>query len=139
MNSPKILPDHDKFRNWYLDEDITIKLHNGDTIEIKKGYRFNGHSVPWPLSLIIPRYDTDIVAALVHDYLLDTGPWHRYNRAFMDKEYELQMQEHSYGYRKWLMPAAVRLFGTLRFGIWGDNRGNPKPNTNICVVVTSDE
>lgn len=169
MTYPRIIPDRDKDRKWYLDQDIKVELHNGDILVINKGFRFDGHSLNpaihifsflaafcvyeqwillanlfWGFVLLSAYFKyryvkpQDIFAALVHDYLIDTEPWHRYNRAFMDKEYELQMQKCSYGFRKWIMPKAVYIAGFLRFSMWGDYRGEPKPNTRIEVKVTHD-
>lgn len=41
---PRIISDRDKYRDWYLDEDVTIPLLDGSTLNISKGYRFDGHS-----------------------------------------------------------------------------------------------
>lgn len=133
-----IIPDRDKYRNYYLDERITHTLHNGDVLVLDKGYRFDAHSVPLLFRPLFPRYDKDIYAALIHDALIDLSPWHRYNRKFIDTEYKILMGKHSYGLRKVLMPLAVRLYGFLAFDIWGDYRGVPKPMTIISVTVNSD-
>lgn len=133
----KIIPDRDKYRKWYLDEDITHTLHNKHVICIKKGYRFDAHSVPWPFRWIFPKYDTDIYAALIHDALVDTAPWHRYPRKFIDKEYTVLMEKHSSGLRRFFMPKAVWLYGFLVFTLWGDRRGDyTKYQTKVEVRVT---
>jgi len=123
---PKILPDRDKFRAYYLDEDVDVYLSNGDLVTIEKGYRFDGQSVPFPFSLCFKQSSRDIYAALVHDYLIDRSPWTRYNRKFQDNEYLYFMNKPEYfqsRVRKYLFPKVVRLFGFLRYDIWGDNRG----------------
>lgn len=166
---PRLLPDRDKLRKWYVLEGFEHELHNGDKIYPHKGYRFDGHSlnpaivflslvaafcvwnwwlIPanlcWSLILLCAylkyRYvqPKDILASLIHDYLIDLEHSHRYNRAFMDKEYEILMNQYSSGIRKWVMPKAVWLAGYLKFTLLGDYRGEPKPNTRIEVKVTHD-
>ena len=135
----RIVPDRDRYRKWYVEEGLVHTLHNGDTVIIAKGYRFDGHSVPWPVRWLLPKYnERDIIAALLHDYLVDTAPWHRYNRRFIDKEYTTLMRRHSSGIRRFCMPKAVWLYGFLLFTLWNDDRGEPKPNTRIEVRVTHD-
>ena len=131
----RILPDRDKYRKWYLDEPFTVTLTNGDVLIIDKGFRFDAHSVPRPFRWLFPQYDIDIVAALVHDFLVDTSPWHRYTRRFIDRQYTVLMKEHSTPFRAFWMPLAVRIYGFLLFDLWGDYRGEPKPRTQIHVVV----
>lgn len=132
----KIIPDRDKWRNWYVDADITFDLLNEDVIVIKKGYRFDGHTVPLFMRWIFPTYnENDIYAALIHDYLLDTQPWHRYSRKFIDEQYAFFMKLLSTGKRKKYMPLAVTVWGFLTKTMWGDNRGKIKPNTHVTVVV----
>lgn len=133
----RILRDRDNYRKWYLDEDITHVLHNGDILKINKGYRFDAHSVPRPFRWVFQQYDgRDILAALVHDYLVDTAPWHRYNRRFIDREYTSLMQLYATKHRAFFMPLAVRLYGFLAFDLWCDYRGEIKPDTKVEVKVT---
>jgi hypothetical protein len=40
----QILPDRDKVRRYYLNQDVAHVLHNGDILETDAGYRFDGHS-----------------------------------------------------------------------------------------------
>lgn len=137
--TPLIVPDRDRTRKWYLDEGFTHILHNGDILVIDKGFRFDGHSVPRPFRWIFPQYDDDILAALIHDFLVDTSPWHRYNRQFIDDEYYHLMQTYGASWlRRFFMPKAVYFYGFWRFKLWGDYRGEPKPNTIIRVVVNHD-
>lgn len=123
---PRILPDRDRFRRFYLDEAVDVTLANGDVLTIPKGYRFNGHSVPLVFRPLFPVDGRDLPASLIHDYLIDMESLHRYNRKFMDNEYTrfMNMPEYVASRRRaLLMPIAVRLWGYLRFDIWGDNRG----------------
>ena len=133
-----ILPDRDRDKNWYLNQDVHHVLHNGDELVITAGYRFNGHSVPFPFHYLLPRYDEqDIIAALIHDGLIDSKPWHRYPRRFIDKEYATLMEQHSYGYRKALMPLTVTVWGYIRTFGWRDYRGDyEKHKTRLTVSVS---
>lgn len=169
----RILPDRDRHYKFYLDEDVWHTLHNGDILEIGKGYRFDGHSTKivgkWAISLTIftallyffplfilyalitvsslliaswilvllffRAYDKDIRAALIHDLLLDLKPWHRYSTKFINKEYQLQMKQHSYGLRKTLMPLAVNLWGLIKlFEYRGEYDGSVHISVKIDVL-----
>lgn len=131
----RVIPDRDRYRKWYLDEDIVHTLHNGHVLKINKGFRFDAHSVPRPFRWIFPQYDTDIYAALIHDALVDLAPWHRYPRKFIDKEYKVLMKEHSHGMRSFWMPLAVTIYGYLVYTMWGDHRGDYSKHTSIEVSV----
>ena len=132
-----IIPDRDKTRNWYLDEPVKLELINGDTIHVDRGYRFDGHSVPLIFRWLFPRYnEQDIVAALVHDALLDTMPWHRYPRKFIDLNYSAYMQDYSTPKRAFWMPLAVRVWGFIVSKGWSDYRGDyNKYQTTVRVTV----
>jgi len=133
---PRIVPDRDRWRRWYLDEDVHFFLPDGHTIIIHKGYRFNGHSTGI-FRFIFPRYDKrDIQAALIHDALIDTMPWHRFDRRYIDEVYDLMMQNLSYGRRKYWMPKAVYLWGWVKTLGYRDYRGEVKPGTVIDVKVS---
>jgi len=133
---PKILPDRDKTRKWYLDEKVTHQLHNGDVLVISAGYRFDAHSVPWYVRWLFPQFDTDIYAALIHDALRDLEPWHRYDRKFIDTEYDIVMQQVSYGKRKYWMPKAVYVWGYIKTFGWRDYRGDyGKRKTTLRVEM----
>lgn len=126
---PQLLPDRDKWRNWYVDEDIKVTLTNNDTLYIRKGYRFDAHSVPFIFRWVFPKYNKkDIYAALVHDYILDTQPWHRYTRRFADEQYTHYMRNLNYSdsaaRSKW-MPRAVKLAGYVQHLFKKDYRGDP--------------
>jgi hypothetical protein len=134
----QIIPDRDKWREWYLNDDINHVLHNGHILKIRKGYRFNAHSVPPVARWFLRRYNQqDIIAALVHDYLIDTMPWHRYDRKFVDIEYRTLMEKHSYGLRKLIMHRVVTAMGYLKTFGWRDYRGDyEKYQTKVEVKVT---
>lgn len=136
---PRILRDRDNYRKYYLDEDVTIALLDGSSLTVGKGYRFDGHSVPFVFRLFFPKYnENDIYCALVHDALVDFESMHRYNRAYIDYVYRSYMNAPAYKSNEWrayFMPIAVSVWGFLRFTIWGDHRGEPKPNTHISVKV----
>lgn len=50
-------------------KDIALRLSNGHTIIIPRGYRFDGASVPRIFWWFIPRLDDRILAVLGHDYM----------------------------------------------------------------------
>ena len=134
MKKIYILPDRDKFRKWYLDQDFTCTLTDGTSLIILKGYRFNGHSTK-PFHWLFPQYDIEIAAALVHDALIDSAPWHRFTRDFIDRQYVSLMEEYSYGIRKIIMPVVVRVWGYLTKTMWGDYRGEHTTATVVIVGV----
>lgn len=130
---PLYLPDRDRKNDWYLNEDVEIVLHNGHKITVKKGFKWDSHSVPWFLRWFLPRYiptdinePNDIWAAFVHDALIAAEHWLPYPRKFQDYEYhrfhnmpEYFMQNR----RRKLMPRGVRLWGWLWWDVPGDYRG----------------
>lgn len=136
---PRILPDRDRRFKYYLDEDVTITLPEGSSLTVSKGYRFDGHSVPFIFRLFFPKYNSkDIYCALIHDALVDFESMHRYNRAYIDYVYKMYMNSDDYKSNDWrafFMPLAVRFYGWLRFDLWNDYRGEPKPDTHISVKV----
>jgi len=143
---PRIIPDRDKHRDWYLDEDVLVLLEDGHSLYIEKGYRFDSHSVPRWARLFFPRYikteegmPNDIYASMVHDYLIDTEPWHRFTRAYIDRQYVQFMHNPYYiitdARAKW-MSRAVSLYGYLKYTVWQDYRGEVKPNTHVRVHIT---
>lgn len=122
---PRIVRDRDNYRRFYLDENVFVTLHNGDAHVIEKGYRFNGHSLGIA-KLFFSQFGNDVEAALVHDWLIDMSPWFRYTRKFQDIEYQLLMEDPLYfdsSLRRWVFPRVVRLWGYIRYDIWGDYRG----------------
>jgi len=131
---PKIVPDRDKLYNWYLAEPFFLDLPDGHRVEIEKGFRFDGHSTR-PFHWFFPQNDgNDIVAALLHDYLIATMPWHRFHRKYIDYVYEWAHQEYGHSKcRSFIMPKAVY------FKSWllrkNKYRGEVKPNTVVRVSV----
>lgn len=137
---PKIRPDRDRQYRFFLDEDVTVTLQNNNTHLIPKGYRFDGHSIPRIFWFWFPAFDADVYAALVHDWLIDTEMFWRYNRAFQDETYKTLMHDPQYfasRYRRLCFPIVVRLFGWLRFGLWGDFRGEIKSNQDYRHKLSS--
>lgn len=137
---PRLLKDRDSYRRWYLDEPVTIYLSDGHILELCKGYRFDAHSVPFIFRWLFPKKKgNDVYAAMVHDALIDVEMFHRFNRKFIDNEYKRFMNMPEYftsKLRRYWMPKAVRLAGFLMWDVWGDNRGKPKPNTNLQINIT---
>ena len=127
---PKYLKDRDKENDWYLDEDVELILHNGHKITIKRGFKWDSHSVPWWARWYLPKYlegeQNDIWAAFVHDVLIAAEHWLPYPRAFVDKEYKRFHNKPEYFMqtrRRLLMPLAVTVHGFIFHTLWGDYRG----------------
>jgi hypothetical protein len=128
----KILPDKDNWRKFYLDQDYSFYFE-GHTFTIRRGYRFDGHSVPW-IARTVFAPDTNLPAALVHDYIIDTMPWHRFGYRFAARAY-LQVMRNDTWLRRNFMPAAVTAWAYIKTCIRGDYRGKIKPNTVVDVRV----
>lgn len=119
---PRIVPDRDRFRNWYLDEDVELTLSDGTVEVIEKGYRFDGPSIPWFIKWAFKIEKNDVIVALPHDYLIDRAPWSRYKRKFKDLEYKRFSEMPEYfttSFRVKWFPRAVRLWGFLCRTMWG--------------------
>lgn len=100
---------------------MAIKLSNDSTIEIPKGFKFNGSSSPRFLWWLFPSYGDFFFASLIHDYIYsnaDLSDEQRLfeERLFADKEmllWSLRINRRNFGKtidnycRYW----AVRLFG----------------------------
>lgn len=113
---PRINPDRDRIRNFYLDEDVIVTLTDGNQCLIPKGYRFDGPSIPFPLPCFVPKFSMDIYPALVHDYLIDTRMFHLYSRKFIDCQYEAYMHIYPVGkVKRVVYPLAVH---TWRYRWW---------------------
>lgn len=135
---PIVVPDRDKYRKWYLDCDFFMKLEDGHSVLIPKGFRFDGHSVPWFLRWLFPKYHKDdLTAALVHDYLGETVAFHRFDRKWRDEQYTYVMNLYATNeFRKKWMPFGVKWWGYIVTRGWQDYRGEVKPNTQLKVSVT---
>lgn len=136
---PRLIPDRDKRFKWYLDEPVVIHFREDHELHLPKGYRFDAHSVPFFFRLFFPQYNNrDVYCALVHDALVDFESLHRFNRKYIDDVYAQYMRKPEYYSNKWRafwMPLAVHAYGFLRFGLWGDYRGEPKPGTKIVITL----
>ncbi len=136
---PQIVPDRDGYRNWYVDQAFSVEIvfPNGKQLllHIAKGYRFDGHSVPWALQFLFPKAKgLDLYAALIHDLLIDLEPFLRVTRKQQDWVYgELMIEYSTNGFRSRFMPRAVKSFGYLKHTIWGDDRGEMKQVTELSV------
>ena len=128
----KILPDRDKWRNWYVDVDH-IFYFEGHCFRVRKGYRFDGHSVPWFAAWVF-KPDVNKEAAMLHDYILDTMPWHRFGKRFAARAYVDIMQNDTWA-RRTFMPAVVTASAYIKTCLRGDYRGEIKPNTVVDVSV----
>jgi hypothetical protein len=131
--SPRILRDRTKKRDFYLDEPFQLTLSDGTILKIVD-YTFNGHSVPRGLRWAFSRHE-DIVAALAHDYMLDTMPWYDHGRKYADDVYYELMQDSPKWRRRTLMPLAVYVWGFVWSGWWPSYTYNPEPGQIIRVRV----
>ena len=131
MNQPRIIPDRDKVRNWYVDADHTFHFE-GHTFIVRKGYRFDGHSTR-PFHWLFSQ-DKNLEAAMLHDYTLDTMPWHRFGKRFAARAYLDAMQKDTWS-RRTFMPFVVTSYAWLSTLLRGDYRGDIKPNTVVDVRV----
>ena len=98
-----------KTNNFVIEEDVEVF-----GFAIKKGYQFNGHSVPKALTPFTggrycPRY---ILAALVHDYTYHTGV----DRKEADNCYLKNLRRCEVSTNlSYVMYSAVRLFGWIKY------------------------
>ena len=60
-------------KKFILTKSVALRLSNGHTIIIPKGYRFDGASVPRIFWWFIPRLDDRILAVLGHDWMYSEG------------------------------------------------------------------
>ena len=70
MNKLKVTPYG--FMSWELLEDFE-EQSRGLTIKVPKGFVTDGASVPRPLWVFLPPIGRYFVAAVIHDYLWETG------------------------------------------------------------------
>jgi hypothetical protein len=127
-----MIPDRDNWRSWYVNQDYTF-IFEGHTFIVRKGYRFDGHSVPWFVRWLF-NTDTNLEAALLHDYILDTMPWHRFGKRFAARAYLAHMQGDTW-LRRTFMPPSVSAYAWFKTCIKGDYRGEIKPRTVVEVRV----
>ena len=140
---PRILPDRDKENDWYLDEEVSFTLHNGNRVIVEKGFKFDSHSVPWWAQWKFPKYiptdkniGNDIYCALVHDSLIAAEHWLPYSKQFKDYEYWRFMQMPEYkmtkARAKW-MPRAVKTWANLVYR--NDYRGEVENGVHITYII----
>ena len=80
-----------KSSHFRLDNNLSVKLSNGNKVIINKGFEFDGSSSPRFLWWLVPSYGDFFFAAVIHDYLyqtkymsVDLGS--EFARKFADKE-----------------------------------------------------
>ena len=144
---PRYLPDRDRTNDWYLDEDFTFQMRNGNYVTIKKGFKWDSHSVPILFRLATPRYihteqgtNNDIYAALIHDVLVAAEHWLPYTRAMQDAEYAYYMKVYQMTWwRRFIMPKAVWLYGFIAYTLWWDYRGLVEDGEHVHYVISGAE
>ena len=145
---PRILPDRDEVKNWYVDEPFTLAVtfDTGKTLNINmsKGYRFDGHSVPWLSSLFFPKAaGPDLYASMAHDVVIDYEQNLRLTRRDQWDIYTYLMREtpayKTNDYRSKWMPKAVAVNDYLSYTIWGDYRGDMKQHTELTIKLETQD
>ena len=113
LYTPKLKLQHMPATHWW--KPTRWKLLKGVTIEghyIPKGFEFDGASVPRILWWLFPPAGRYMVAALLHDYLLNQSS---VSRAFADALFLLAMKKLGVTlWRRFIMYGAVRMFGILK-------------------------
>ena len=109
-----VAPIDEEMRRWRLLRDTTVCLEDGRCFTIPEGFVTDFASVPRCLWSIIPPMGRYGKAALLHDYLyaVKTTSRAEADRIFLKAMFMM-------GTAKWkayLMYAAVRLFGWVRWG-----------------------
>lgn len=103
-------------RKWMTCEDQIFTLSDGQQVLVPRDYLFDGHSVPWPVYWLLPRYTEDVYAALLHDFLYDLKErgFDGFTRLMADREYRHCMKElGAPWYRHTVHYYAVRFFGWI--------------------------
>ena len=131
MKYPHLQYSGIKNKPYNITKDFKIKLSNGDTAIIPKGYWTDCASIPFPLNIMFPRFGKHQVAFILHDYLYNfrgyklTGKDFMsgnradifVDRAFADKEMKYQMaQSGAWKIKQWLYYIAVRFGGIFSYG-----------------------
>ena len=96
---------------WYFEE------VDGDSVIIPKGFIFDGASIPFPITVVLPKVHPDYMqSAALHDYLLDNLRA-ILTRNFIDIQFynSLRVLGNS-KIRSWCMYQAVKNFGLLTEG-----------------------
>lgn len=117
-----------KNKPFSLYKSFKIKLSNGDTMIISKGYWTDFASVPRLFKAFIDHEAPDREAFIVHDYLYNFRGYkittkekprvtNSVTRKFADREMKYQMNVYgAIKLRQFVFYWALRLFGWLRFG-----------------------
>lgn len=115
---PRINPDRDRKRHFYLDEDVILTLESGQQFLIPRGYRFDGPSIPFPFKLFFRLFDVDIYAVLVHDYLIDIQPFCKLPKKVINDEFQRFIENPLYkatAFRTYIFPRATRFYSLFRY------------------------
>ena len=85
----------------------------GIDFPVPAGFIFDGASVPWPLTLFIPRHHPKYIrATLLHDYLL---VYRTMSRKRIDGLFHKCLKVDGVGFwRRNLLVAGVRVYGVLK-------------------------
>ena len=117
-----------KNKPWVLTKNFKIKLSNGDTAVIPKGYWTDFASIPRPLKLFFNHLGDGLSAFVLHDYLYNFRGYKlkgksinradvMVDRLFADKEMKYQMLKAGENRIKvFLFFVAVRVGGVFNYG-----------------------
>lgn len=87
-------------------------LGKGNSLTIPAGFVTDYASVPWPLTLLIPRDGKHSIAAVVHDYLYSLVREGEFTRSVADAMFLSIMRELGVNpLKRYVMYAAVRVAG----------------------------
>jgi len=79
----KLIKAANKWKQYKLEKNITVRLSNDEVITIKKGFEWDLSSVPRIFWSILPPDGDFIIGALIHDYLYQNK---MFTRRFADRE-----------------------------------------------------
>ena len=81
----QVFEPEDKWDKYVIEEEIVVKLSNGDILTIDKGFLWDKSSMPKILHWIFAPTGRFEIAALIHDKIYKDLK-HKYTRKFADKE-----------------------------------------------------
>ena len=119
----KLIKAANKWKQYKLEKDITVRLSNDEIITIKKGFEWDLSSVPRIFWSVLPPDGDFIIGALIHDYLYQNK---MFNRRFADREMYLWSEAVNGTMKLSLrrIDNIVRYIGVRLFGgfVWDKNK-----------------
>jgi hypothetical protein len=119
----KLIKAANKWKQYKLEKDITLKLSNDKIIAIPKGFEWDLSSVPKIFWSILPPDGDFIIGALIHDYLYQNK---MFTRSFADREMYLWNEAVNKTIKLSLkrIDNKIRYIGVRLFGnfVWNKNK-----------------